>query len=302
MRIAIVGAGAMGSLFAARLADAGVAVTLVDVDVARRDRISTAGVESQLAGRVSVQHIACVEPAALPGGQDVLLLLTKFAVLETALAGTIEALKPDGIVAVLSNGLGVPEMLAPLTGGRPLVVGITDIAADLRNGVVHSDLSGRIIVGPGNLSAQVKFSAAAWGRIFSDAGMEVQQVTDIEPAIWGKVAFNGVFNALATVTDRAVGQLDNPSGRAIIDVLLGEILSVAKAKGVGVDADVIRDHIRHVFQHQASHLPSMLQDRRHGRTTEIEAINGAVVRLGDSLGIDVSANRLMYHLIRMTDV
>lgn len=204
MRIAVVGAGAMGSLFAARLALAGDDVTLVDVDKKRLTELESHGVEMVLAGQEHRVHVPSSAPGKLTANHDVLLLLTKFSSLSAALRGNLGALQPKGCVAVFSNGLGVADLLADGCNDASLAIGVTDIAADLRGGVVHSDGTGRIVIGLAGKSAQDSVFEKLCGRLAA-AGFAIEERHPIASAVWEKAAFNAAFNALATITGQEVG-------------------------------------------------------------------------------------------------
>lgn len=299
MRVAVVGAGAMGSLWAARLAIAGHDVSLAEISTERRERIESRGVEYVIAGESGSVKISCGLPADLPTGRDVLILFTKFAALRQALVATMHALKPDGVVLVLANGLGIADWLDGVVPSARLILGVTDVAADLRDGVVHSDGSGIIKLG----TALPDVGANGLDDIeplLTTAGFNAHRQVDVRGAIWEKIAFNAAFNALATIVDVSVKGLDNEIGRRLVAGVLAEVAAVARAEEVPFDADVVRGRIEAAFRQQGHHLPSMVQDRRAGRKTEVAAINGAVAARGEQLGVAVPLNRMLVDLVILT--
>lgn len=299
MKIAVVGAGAMGTLFAARLARTGFAVTLVDVDHSRIAHVNTCGLHTVLAGEAFRLEVRCVAPDALAGGQDLLVMFTKFAALGTALGQARHALAPGGIVAVLANGLDVAGQLADLVPPERLVIGVTDVAADLRDGVVHSDGSGMVKLGMA-LPMMAERPCGQVADCLGQAGFPVARQTDIRVAVWEKVAFNAAFNALATIADARVCELDNAPGRRIVVSVLEEVAAVAGAEGVAFDLKAVRASVEAAFAHQGGHRPSMAQDRRAGRRTEIAAINGAVADHALRLGMTAPVNRTLTDLVLLT--
>jgi 2-dehydropantoate 2-reductase len=299
MTIAVIGAGAMGALFAGRLAAAGHATTLVEVDPLRQAQIGAQGLMVELAGRAMTLPVPCVAPSALAGGQDLLVIFTKFAALGAALAQARHGLAPGGIVAVLANGLGVAEQLEGLVDPARLVLGVSDVAADVRAGVAHSDGTGLVKIGmarPDCDDAPARTVRSCLAR----AGFDVHVARDIRGAIWEKVAFNAALNALATLADARVGDLDKAPGRRIVAAVLAEVAAVARAELVAFDQQAVEARIEHAFCHQREHRPSMAQDRRHGRPTEIEAINGAIAARGDRLGVAMPVNQTLADLVRLT--
>lgn len=289
----------MGSLFAGRLALAGFDVTLVDVDPARAKQINADGLRLCLGGEMVRLGVPCVLPWQLAGEQDLVVLFTKFDALETAMRQTREKLAPEVVVAVLANGLGVAEKLSPGLKSGQLVVGVTDVAADMRHGIAHSNGSGSVTVGTAAPGGQSE-AADRVADCLADGGFAVTVAPDIRPIIWAKVAFNAAFNALATIVDGPVQALDNAAGHRIIGAVLSEVARVALAENVSFDIESVSARIDAAFAHQGGHLPSMLQDRRAGRRTEIEAINGAIAARAQALGISAPVNQTLADLVRLT--
>lgn len=299
MKIAVVGGGAMGSLFAARLALAGFATTLVEVDAGRLEHIRKEGVVVDLAGRCIVAPVPCVRPADLERGQELLILFTKFAGLSAALAQSRHALAAEGVVVVLSNGLGVAGQLEGLIPENRLVLGVSDVAADLRADGVHSDGTGLVKLGMAN-PADDPAPLARVQSVLETAGFSAHAMPDIRQAIWEKLAFNAAFNAVATLADARVCDLDNVPGRRIVAAILAEVGSVARAGQVPFDHAAVSARIEQAFLRQGEHRPSMAQDRRAGRRTEIGAINGAIAARGEEWGVPVPINRTLTDLVCLT--
>jgi 2-dehydropantoate 2-reductase len=299
MNVAIVGAGAMGSLFAARLADAGENVVLLeacpDVRAARiRDGVLLATQDG-----VTARPIACCDPSRFDVPQELLLVATKAQDTAAALATTAHLIAGQGYALSLQNGLTAMEAFSALLPPERILLGVTDLAADRQDGRIWSAGSGDVRIGsfvPGAAEPAVTAVAAMFNR----AGLPTICEWDVRVAIWEKVAFNAAFNALATVTGLSVSGLDNPPGRALVSQAAEETIAVALAMGVAVDREQVFARIDHAFREQGGHVPSMLQDRRVGWRTEIEAINGAVVRHGDALSLSVTVNRTLADLVRLT--
>jgi 2-dehydropantoate 2-reductase len=301
MKIAVVGAGAMGALFATRLAFAGYSTTLVEVDPVRAMHVNTQGLQVRLAGRPMTAMVPCVAPEHLAPGQDLLILLTKFSALGAALEQASHALAPQGMVLALSNGLGVAEQLLHGIAAERLILGVTDVAADLQQGVACSDGSGTVKIGmalPEGTAAPAQAAAVA----LTAAGFTVSEEGDIRIAVWEKVAFNAAFNALAAIVDARVCDLDNARGRRIIAAVLQEAAAVARAEGVPLNHGAVLARIEAAFRDQGGHRPSMAQDRRAGRATEIDAINGAIAAKGERLGVPVAVNRMLTDLVHLGEV
>jgi 2-dehydropantoate 2-reductase len=298
MKIAVIGAGAMGSLFAARLAIAGYSTSLVDVDPLRVAHVNEHGLKVRFGGEAMMAPVSCLVPQDLAPGQGLLILLTKFAALNAALDQARHALAPAGIVLALSNGLGVSEQLSHGIAADRLVLGVTDVAADLQDGVACSDGSGMVRIGMA-LAAAGAGPAEAVAAALTAAGFAVSEEGDIRVAVWEKVAFNAAFNALATIVDARVCDLDNVRGRRIIAAALQEAASVARAQGVALNHGAVLARIEAAFRDQRGHRPSMAQDRRAGRATEVDVLNGAIADRGERLGVSVTVNRMLADLVHL---
>ena len=120
--------------------------------------------------------------------------------------------------------------------------------------------------------------------------------------IWEKLAFNAALNALAMVTGSTNGEMDNPYGRAIAYRLVDETVQVADARGTKLDRGAIIASAERALREHAGHKASMLQDREARRATEIDFINGAVIREGERLGITTPTHAMLYDMVKLTEL
>ena len=135
--------------------------------------------------------------------------------------------------------------------------------------------------------------------LLDGAGFDCVASRDIATDIWEKCAFNGALNALGAITRRPNGGLDNPDGRAIAEAVVDEAVAAAAALGVPVKQARILAKIDNAVTHHRAHKGSMLQDVLAGRPTEIDHINGAIVRAADAAGLAAPVNRTLVHLMRL---
>lgn len=297
-RVVIVGAGAMGCLFAARLALAGAEVTLVDVDAPRlvqmaRDGITLtddhgtrrATVRAALAGDVS-------------GPVDGVILFTKAMHSRAAARSVAHLATPDTVALTLQNGLGNAEALAEVFAPASVLVGVTDFPAD-RTGplAVASHGAGHVWLGRHDPAGHADPQAMA--ALFNRAGLNCAAVPDPRVPLWEKVAFNAALNSVATVTGLTVGGMDQPAGRAVITAIADEVIATALAEGVKVDAAGVHAKIAFALANHRDHKASMLQDRLAGRPTEIDAINGAVASRAWALGVPTPVTAALADLVRL---
>jgi len=302
MHIAILGAGAMGSLFGGLLAVAGHRVMLLDVDDAHLNAINEAGLRLTTdAGERVVTNLEALRPEAATTPADLLIVFTKTLHTQAALGAAHAVLGPQTALLSLQNGLGNAERLAQFADPARVMIGVTTWPADKNGpGRVSSHGAGviRLMSADGADSPMLSRTVEA----LNDAGLACSADADVWAAIWEKVAFNAALNSLCAVTGCTVGELTNvPDGEALALKIVAEVATVAQAHGVAVNEAHVADNVRHALAHHRAHRPSMLQDVLAGRKTEIEAINGAVVEAARMRAIAVPNTAALLHLVRLVD-
>lgn len=297
-RIVIVGAGAMGCLFAARLALAGKAVVVVDVDSARLARIANEGIVlDDNAGR----HVARVDAALaadVSGPVDLLMLFTKGLHSAAAIRSVAHLADTGCPVLTLQNGLGNVEAIAEVFPVGRIVWGVTDFPADL-HGANHVSSHGQGHIFLGDYPDGASERAMQIAALLDGAGLHAKADPDVKIAVWEKVAFNAALNALCTVSGLPVGGLDCAAGRSAATVVIDEIVGIAAAQGVAVDRARLGGKVDFALANHRGHKPSMLQDRLAGRRTEIESINGAVLEAAARSGVAAPALQVLTDLVRL---
>lgn len=301
MRIAVVGAGAIGSFFGASLAASGNDVMLVDIQPAQIEAIRANGVTVRRASgdqRVAV-HAGTAE--AFSAVADLVLLCTKTFASAQALHSVAHLIGPATLGLTLQNGVGNGTRMSGFIPPERVAVGVTTWPADLEApGVVSVRGEGevRLWSHDGHSHAWIPGLVA----VFAAAGLECQADRDVQSRIWEKVAFNAAMNSIACITGLSVGGMARcEEARQLAAQVSSEVAAVAVASGVPVDSSRIEDSIRFAYAHHAGHKPSMLQDLIAGRPTEIEAINGEVSRLGRSLGVDARTVEALARLVRVLE-
>jgi 2-dehydropantoate 2-reductase len=297
VEISILGAGAMGCLFGARLLEAGHRVELVEVDRARVAAIAAAGltVEDDRGTRtvaISIRPPGGARPAEL------VLLFTKAFQGAAALEASRALLGPETWVLTLQNGLGNVEAIAAHVARSRVVVGATTVPAD-RVGPARVRSHGvgltAVMTAAGGEGPRLQAVAAA----LEGAGFPCAITPDVWARIWEKVAFNAALNALTAVTGLTVGELGAaPEGRRVADSVADEVVGVAHALGIAADRAAVARSMAMAFRDHPGHRPSMLQDLDAGRATEIGQINGAVVAEAARLGCAVPFTALLHDLVR----
>ncbi|WP_175700026.1 ketopantoate reductase family protein [Burkholderia ambifaria] len=310
MRIAILGAGAMGSLFGARLAEHGEAVTLIDVNDEHLDAIRRDGLRiDDDRGERRIRTLQAVRPEAANAAAgaapdapfDLLIVFTKSLHTCAALEGVHALLTPRTSVLTLQNGLGNVEALNTYVPLERILVGVTTWPADFA-GAGHVRSHGAGTIRMMTADGAPRSFAAAVADALSRAGLACSLDADVWAAIWEKVAFNAALNTLCAATGCTVDQLGrDPEGPRLALAIAAETAAVARAKGVAVDGERIARNVEHAIREHRGHRPSMLQDVLAGRRTEIGAINGQVVAAARETGVAVPHVETLLALIRLID-
>lgn len=301
MRVTVIGAGAMGSLFGARLALAGHEVRLVDVNAAHIAAINGQGLRFESDdGDVRVTGLVAGRAADFEGVAEIVLIFTKGQNSAAALAAACHLVGPATWVITLQNGLGTGERVAAALPGVPVAIGVTNLPADLK-GAGHVASHGAGAVRLWTASGGHDPMLDRIGTAFEAAGIPTSLDPAVTVAIWEKVIFNTVMNPVAALTRRTVGGMAaHPDGRQLADAILDEAFAVAKAADVAVDRARVRAVIDHAYREHGPHQPSMLQDILAGRATEIDSIAGALVEKGRALNVATPVIETLARLVRMT--
>ena len=298
--VVIVGAGAMGCLFAAKLAESGVSVTLVDVDRARLEALARDGItlaDDDGERRIPIKAKLAAEVA---GPVDLVLLFTKSMHSASAIASVAHLARASTFALTLQNGIGNAEAIAEVFPAQQVLMGVTDMPADLE-GPARVSSHGHGTVRLGSYRPRGDDGAHAAVALLRAASIDAHHDEAIEGGVWEKVAFNAALNSIATVTGLTVGGMDTPAGRRVAFAIAREVAATATAKGLSVDIARIEGKIDFALTHHRQHKASMLQDRLAGRRTEIEAINGAVAREAEGLGVPVPVTSTLADLVRLNE-
>ena len=298
MRVCVVGCGAVGSLFAANLA------RLEDVevwafDLAREhvDAINRDGLRLSGADDVVGYPRATSDAAELPAC-DFGIVATKAMHTSAAIASTAHAFA-EGSVATVQNGLGNEEAIAEHV--ERVVRGTTFPAGKIvAPGHVQWDVKGDTTFGPFESKPAPAEEVDRLADACTRAGMPAAAVADARGPQWRKVIFNASTNPIGALTGLTHGRVcEDAALRALVSGLVDEGKAVAAAQGIELDADP-EELIDHAAKPEVAydHKASMLQDVEARRATEIDYLNGGIVRFGDEHGVPTSLNRAIWSLVK----
>lgn len=294
MKIAVMGAGAVGCYYGGMLARAGHEAVLVGRSP-HVEAILRAGLlldTQSFSERVPVRAVTGAEGVR---GAGLVLFCVKSSDTESAAAEMAPHLARDACVLSLQNGVdNAPRLQAALPGHdvRPAVVYVaTEMAAP---GHVRHHGRGELVIGPGPRSE-------ALVALFGAAGVPMQVSGEVVGALWAKLLLNCAYNALSAITQLPYGQLVHGTGveTAMRDVV-NECLAVARASGVSVPGDVWQA-VQRIAQTMPRQFSSTAQDLARGKPSEIDHLNGYIVQRGEALAVDVRANRMLWVTVKLLE-
>jgi 2-dehydropantoate 2-reductase len=298
MRICVVGCGAVGSLFAANLAQLDdVEVWAYDASREHVDAINANGLRLSGAGDVLGRLRATTDAAELPPC-DFGIVATKAMHTEAAIRATAHAFASGG-VATVQNGLGNEETLAQHV--EQVIRGTTFPAGKIvAPGHVQWDVKGETTLGPYEPQPAPLEAVQQLADACTRGGMPTNAVADARGPQWRKVIFNASTNPIGALTGLTHGRVcERPDLRALVSGLVDEGKAVAAAQSIVLDADP-EELIDHAAKPEVAydHKASMLQDVEARRTTEIDYLNGGIVRFGREHGVPTPLNNAIWALVK----
>ena len=294
LKVAVMGAGAVGCYFGGMLARAGHQVVLiarpqhVKIIAAEGLRMETRSFDER------VQVAASTEGSAVASA-DLVLFSVKSTDTESAGAQIRPHLKPDALVLCLQNGVDNAERLRTVLPPNQVAAAVVYVASEMAEaGHVKHHGRGELVIEPTDKSGLVAQALAA-------AGVPTEVSDNVRGALWLKLILNCAYNAVSAISQLPYGQ--TVQGEGVKDVMrdvVGECLAVAKAEGVKVAGDVDAA-IRKIVESMPAQYSSTAQDLSRGKRTEIDFLNGLVVRQGRVHGIPTPANQVLWALVKLLE-
>ena len=296
-RISIIGCGAVGSIFAAYLARlSNVEVWAFDVNGEHVRAIQESGLRISGAADFTVRLRATADAGEIPRC-DFGIVATKSVHTRAAIAVAAHAFDDRSAVCSVQNGVGNEEILAEHV--RHVIRGTTFPAGHLAApGHVVYDIAGKTWIGPFEPTGTPMIHVAALADMLNHAGMATIALEDARGAQWSKLIFNASTNPVGALTGLHHGAATRfEATGALFDALVDEGLAVARALGIILHDDP-KQMIRYAANAPGKHKASMLQDVEARRPTEVDFMNGAIVRMGEQAGVATPLNRAVWALVK----
>ncbi len=297
MKIAVIGAGAMGALYGGYLSREN-DVLLVDVNQKQVDTINENGLRiHEPDGSVTHVYPRASTDTKRETPADLVVLFVKAMFSRSALESNRSLIGPDTYLMTLQNGSGHEDTLLQFVDEAHVVIGTTQHnCAVLGFGEVRHGGSGKTCIGmlPGHDSAQL----APIAQAFTACGLDAHCEGQVQKVIWGKMMTNVSASVLTGILQVPLGYIaDNESAWALCETLIREAVAVAAGEGIDFDVDEKIAEVRGVCERSPQGLTSIYADLRDGRKTEVDTISGSVVRAGRKNGVSAPTHEAMVNLV-----
>jgi 2-dehydropantoate 2-reductase len=288
MQIVVLGAGAIGSLYGAKLASEN-DVTLIGrpdhVRAIQEKGLRIEGIESRTIRILAATQVERLNPDTL------ILLTTKVPATRSALKPIADLIREDTTIVALQNGLNSDQIARESLPDRGVVLrGITQFGAIFeRAGAIRYMASGYTLLEEHERSPRI-------ADVLNAAGLDCRITSDIATEVWRKVVFNCVVNPITTILGSEVGEIGDPGLDRLKQLVIDECVAVAAAEGISLEMDFLTE-INAAYA-GSRNIVSMRQDLARGRTTEIDYLNGAVVALGKQHALQCPVNAALTAIIK----
>lgn len=298
IRIAVMGAGAVGGYFGARLAAAGQDVAFIargkHLEAMRKEGLKVKSIH----GNFQVESLFTSDPAEI-GRVDLILFCVKSYDTEVVAAKLAPLMGEKTIILSLQNGVDNPDKIAVLWGKDRALAGVVYIGAQVSvPGTVEHAAGGKIVMG--RVDGGVSEDAEAIQRLFSDAQVPCAISTEVRKIMWTKLVWNAPFCALSCLARATVKEImESDSLRGLALECMEEVIGAAKFQGIGLGPSVVEEAMN-LSRAIGDFKPSMLQDLEAGKPLEYEALNGIIVSLSRE-GKKAPVNETFYAVLKFLD-
>jgi 2-dehydropantoate 2-reductase len=299
MKIAVVGCGAMGSVYAGLLATAGHEVWAVDSWREHIDAIRANGLRVEGASGDRTVWLNATTNAADAGPCDLVIVSTKFRDVDTAARAAQPIVGPKTVVLSIQNGLGGPDKTAAVLGRERVMVGVVGGFGASMRGPGHAHHNGWELVRLGELAGPVTPRLEAVAEVWRSGGFRVKCFDDIGQLVWEKLICNVCFSGTCAVTERTIGEVMNDADAwQVASGCATEAFQVARKRSIKLGFDDPVGYVRDFGSRIPNARPSMLLDHMAKRRSEVDAINGAIPPAAKAVGLSAPYNEVVSGLVR----
>lgn len=302
MKIAVIGAGAMGSIFGGHLKEVGEDVTFIDIYKEHMEKVSKDGLYIEMPDGTS-KVIKGIKTATSTEGlpkMDLIIIFVKSTITKEAAKEALPLVKDNTLFLTLQNGLGNGEAIAEVVGEEKVLLGVTTCGGTfLGPGKVKFAGKGDTFIGGLKIGKEKVLPIV---NVFNRAKLPAYYREDVIGLVWDKLFVNVAINPVTAITGLKNGELLNyDETKAIMKGLVEEAVAVAEKRGVKRDVEEVYNHALEVAEKTAKNMSSMLQDITKGRKTEIDTINGKIVEYGREVGVSTPYNEMVTYLIKVLE-
>ncbi len=304
-RTVVVGAGAVGSYYGALLALAGHPVTLI-ARPAHVQAIRAQGLQLQRGGQTQVVTLDASTELADTADADLVLVCVKSTDTEAVARQLAPLLQPRALVLSLQNGVENPALLARHLQQTVVPVAVYVAVSMPAPGVVSHHGRGDLVIGPRQRQAadddDTMCQLQAVAALFGTAGVPVRISADVMDELWRKLMVNCAYNAISGLTQQPYGRMAAlPEICTLQHELVREVVAVARADGQSMSLDAALVAMAQIAQAMPAQLSSTAQDMARGKPSEIDHLNGFIVRRGAELGVATPVNQAMQALVKLAE-
>jgi 2-dehydropantoate 2-reductase len=299
MKIAIVGTGAMGSVYAALLGAASHEIWAIDAWQAHVDTMRANGLRLEGASGDRTVRLHATTDAKEVGPCDLVIIATKVMHVAQAAEATKALLGKDTLVLSIQNGLGGPDTAARVLGRERVLVGVVGGFGASMKGPGHAHHNGWELVRLGEFAGLVSPRLEKIAEVWRSGGFKVKCFDDIDQLVWEKLICNVCYSGTCAITERTLIEvIEDPDLWKVASGCAKEAFAVAKARGVKLDIADCVEYVRAFGVKMPNARPSMLLDHMAGRASEIDAINGAIPPAAEAVGGTAPYNEVISGLVR----
>lgn len=306
MKIAIMGAGAMGCMFGAKYVRSGQDVCLVDGWKDHVDKMQKDGLNVERKGEtynVKIKAVMEVQEAVdyFGGAAELVMIFCKGMQTDEMIRRSLPLINEETCVLTLQNGIGNPEIIGKYVDHDRVLFGAASAGSVLLGpGSIRDTTSDRpVLIHIMPLSRVMNDRCREVADVITKAGMGTEAELGTEQFVWEKLSLNCCVNATSVMTHMCLKDMTNdPNGKILFDHIVREVVNVALAKGVDTSYEHLREFVQ-LAGSKSEHYPSMLQDARNKRPLELDTITGAIVSEGRRLGIETPVNETILLITSM---